>query len=87
MSTNSGAVHSLPQSGCFFTNDNLRNKVTDDGKFKPFYGDTVIFSLDKDAITWLSQIQNETYRLCGNILSDKLRTPNKTEKRSKRQQG
>ncbi|OUP77561.1 hypothetical protein B5F08_08355 [Anaeromassilibacillus sp. An172] len=63
---------SLPQSGCFFTNDNLRNKVTDDGKFKPFYGDTVIFSLDKDAITWLSQIQNETYRLCGNILSDKL---------------
>lgn len=62
---------SVPQNGCFST-DSLRNKVTEDGKFKPFYGDTVIFSLDNDTITWLSEIQNKTYRLCGNILSERI---------------
>lgn len=63
---------SVPQNGCFFTNNGLRNKVTDDGNLKLFYGDTIIFSLDSDTIAWLSRIQNETYRLCGNILSDRL---------------
>lgn len=63
---------SVPQSGYFSTNDSLRNKVTDDGRFKPFYGDTVIFSLDNDTVAWLNQIQNETYKLCGSILSDRL---------------
>lgn len=63
---------SLPQNGFLFTNNSLRDKVTDGGSFKPFYGDTVIFSLDNDTISWLSQIQDEMYRMCGGILSDRL---------------
>ena len=63
---------SLPQNGCLSTNDNLRNKVTEEGSFQPFYGDTVIFSLDDGTDAWLSQIQDEIYRRCGSILSDRL---------------
>ena len=63
---------SLPHNGGFATNDSLRDKVGDDGSFQPFYGDTVIFSLDDDAVAWLSQIQEELYGLCGIILPERL---------------
>lgn len=63
---------SLPPNGHFVTNDKLRDKVSEDGSFQPFYGDTVIFLLDYDAVTWLGRIQDEIYRLCGGIFSDRL---------------
>lgn len=63
---------SLPQDGGLVTNDSLREKVSGDGSFNPFYGDTVIFLLDNDTVTWLGQIQEKLYGFCGNVLSDRL---------------
>ncbi len=64
--------NSLPDDGSFCTNQGLVNKVTEDGIVKPFYGDTVIFFLDEEAIQWLADIQNELYKACGWCLAQKL---------------
>lgn len=63
---------SLPQYGGLTTSDGLRTKVNADGSFRPFYGDTVIFTLDDDTVAWLRQMQDELYRRCGDMLSERL---------------
>lgn len=63
---------SLPDKGGLSTNVNLRGKVADDGGFKPFFGDTAIFSLDDADVAWLSRIQDALYKSCGNIFAERI---------------
>ena len=48
---------SLAPCGGLRTSDSLTRKVGPDGSFRPFYGDTVIFSLEEDVIRWLEGVQ------------------------------
>lgn len=63
---------SLAQSGGLRTSSGLTMKVDSDGCFKPFYGDTVIFSLPQPLIHWLEEIQNELYTVCGECLAERI---------------
>ena len=63
---------SLPRYGGFRTADGLTKKVHADGRFRPFYGDTVIFSLPPDMIKWLAGIQTALYEACGDCLAERI---------------
>ena len=63
---------SLAQYGGLHTSNGLAVKVDLDGYFKPFYGDTVVFSLPKPMISWLEGIQTELYTACGEYLSERI---------------
>lgn len=63
---------SLAQSGGLRTSSELTMKVDPNGCFKPFYGDTVIFSLPQPLIHWLEGIQNELYMECGECLAERI---------------
>lgn len=60
------------REGRFITNARLPEKVSGDGSFRPFYGDTVIFDLPADDKAWLSDIQRRLYEACGALLADPL---------------
>lgn len=58
----------------FATSPGCAQKVAQDGRLLPFYGDTTIFDLDPDRdIPWLRELQDALYASCGEFLSDKLR--------------
>lgn len=61
---------SLGQYGGLLTSGGLAMKVDPDGRFKPFYGDTVIFLLSQPMIHWLEGIQDELYMVCGECLAE-----------------
>jgi len=63
---------SLAQYGGLRTSGGLAMKVDPDGRFKPFYGDTVIFSLSQPMIHWLEGIQDELYTACGECLAERI---------------
>lgn len=63
---------SLAPCGDFHTAHGLRNKVDDSGRFRPFYGDTVIFGLPQEMIVWLERIQAALYEACGDCLAERL---------------
>lgn len=63
---------SLAQHGGLHTSGGLTAKVAPDGRFKPFYGDTVIFSLPQSMLHWLEDIQNALYAACGECLAERI---------------
>ena len=63
---------SLPQRGGLRTSEGLALKVSPDGSFRQFYGDTVIFTLPQPMIAWLAEIQEELYAICGICLAQRL---------------
>lgn len=64
--------NSLPSSGKLRTSDGLALKVSPEGRFKPFYGDTVIFFLPEPMIQWLDAIQDALYAACGTCLGERI---------------
>ena len=63
---------SLPREGCFATHPQLEEKVGADGRFRPFFGDTVIFDLPEEDKSWLSDVQRMLYARCGDLLAAQL---------------
>ena len=63
---------SLPHEGGFTTSPGLRAKADPAGQLLPFYGDTVIFTLPREMIRWLTQVQDDLYAACGGYLAQKL---------------
>lgn len=58
--------------GVFPTNPSLANKVDPDGSFRPFFGSTVVFSLDEPAKLALAALQRALYREIGHMLAQPL---------------
>lgn len=63
---------SLPEEGGFVTHPRLTDKVDPAGRFRPFYGDTVIFDLTDEDKEWLSGLQRMLYTACGALLAEPL---------------
>lgn len=63
---------SLPKEGGFAANPRLTEKVDQAGRFRPFYGDTVIFDLTEADKDWLRGIQQALYEACGALLAELL---------------
>ena len=63
---------SLPHEGGFTTSPGLRAKADPAGQLLPFYGDTVIFTLPREMIRWLTSVQDDLYAACGGYLAQKL---------------
>lgn len=64
--------HSLNVSCAMETNPNLKMKVDSDGKFLPFYGNTVVFDLPVEIKNELEKIQSMLYEFCGDFLAEPL---------------
>lgn len=64
--------HSLPEQGEFETNPNLLKKVNPDGRFLPFYGNTVVFLLEDDVKKILAKWQAQLYEAAGGMLCQPL---------------
>ena len=60
---------SLPVDAGLVTPQSLTLKVDEQGGFKPFFGDTVIFSLPGSMIAWLTEVQAQLYAACGGCLT------------------
>lgn len=63
---------SLPREGSFVTNPRLAQKVSAEGKLRPFFGDTVIYEPDAREKATLSEIQRALYGGCGSMLAEPL---------------
>lgn len=50
------------EGSVFVANPNLKDKVADDGSFKTFYGDTVVFDLEEKDKEWLASRVETLYR-------------------------
>lgn len=64
--------HSLPEQGEFETNPNLLKKVSGDGGFLPFYGNTVVFLLEDKIKESLAGLQSQIYQAAGWMLCQPL---------------
>lgn len=64
--------HSLPEQGEFETNPNLLKKVSPEGEFLSFYGNTVVFLLEDQTKEILSALQAQLYMAAGQMLSQPL---------------
>lgn len=64
---------SLPHGQMFSTNPNLRMKVGENREYLPFYGNTVVFTLEEAAIEALTGLQKELYDAAGWMLARPLR--------------
>ncbi len=64
--------NSLPLNSSLDTPESLNLKVNPDGSFRPFYGDTILYTLDKHSIAWLQHIQDILYERCGHALSSRI---------------
>lgn len=56
----------------FSTNPNLRKKVDENGRLLPYLGNTVVFLLNDGTRARLSRIQEELYRVAGEMLAQPL---------------
>ena len=63
---------SLPHDGMFETNPNLARKAGEDGRFRPFYGDTVIYGVEDEVKKKIEQIKGHLYTDCGDMLAEPL---------------
>lgn len=61
-----------PAWECFATSQGLNRKVTMDGAFRPFYGDTTLFYLPEEVKQSLESIQASLYAAAGHMLSQEL---------------
>lgn len=66
------SANSLPGVGAFGTNPGLTVKVDDNGRMKPYVGNTMVFLLTEECKVRLSCIQEELYYCCGEMLADRL---------------
>lgn len=64
---------SLPEHNGLCTSAGAALKVDEQEHFRPFFGDTVIFSLPQPMIARLADIQAALYDQCGGCLADPLR--------------
>ena len=51
----------MPDEAEFIPHPQVGQKVSDDGGYKPFWGDTMLFWLDNTAISALTDIQQKLY--------------------------
>lgn len=65
-------VFTLPPQR-FSVNPALKNKVDIFNKFRPFYGDTLIFELSDDTKSEIGRITDALYREAGECLGERLR--------------
>ncbi len=63
---------SLPHAGPLCTTPNLTQKIAPDGTFRPFCGDTLLFTLNDAVRQWLAGLQEALYEACGDCLSERL---------------
>lgn len=63
---------SMPQSGAFATNPNLRKKVDEEGKLLPFVGNTVVFLLEDESKEDLYRMQEMLYQAAPDMLAQPL---------------
>lgn len=63
---------SLPGEGSLTTGAGLMKKVDWEGAFRPFFGDTVIFSLPEEDIRWLARVQDALYEELEECLAQRL---------------
>lgn len=61
---------SLPETGTFKTNPGLKKKVTEDGRFRSFAGDTITFLLDEAIRNKAARMQDILYENCADILAE-----------------
>lgn len=61
---------SLPHDGTFETNPRLKYKVDSQGKFLPFYGDTVIYHVDSHVKAQVKALQDILYSQCKDMLAE-----------------
>lgn len=59
---------------CFKPNDSVFDKVDDNGDFKPFFGDTVVFDIDNEAKRIIGGYIDELYETAGECLAQRLKT-------------
>ncbi len=62
---------SLQRSGKFLTRTSLREKVDEEGKLKPFHGESAVFLLPDELKSALAQVQEELYAAAGGMLMKK----------------
>ena len=72
--TNSFIWDSLPHGGDFVTNPNLGMKVDASGALKPYFGNTVVFTLPKDVQKKIEIIRDRLYRDSAELLAEPLST-------------
>lgn len=60
---------SLPHEGIFMTNQNLAHKVKADGKFRDFYGDTIIYVVEDEVKGRIGRIKRQLYMGCSDMLA------------------
>lgn len=58
--------------GYFSVNPSLHSKVSEDGSFRPFYGDTVVFDLDEATKERLSEVIKRLYDCSGECFCERL---------------
>lgn len=63
---------SLPESGDFTTNPNLRKKADNAGKLLPYFGNTTVFLLDDGTREKLKALQQRLHEAVGEMLSEPL---------------
>lgn len=66
--------HSLPAEGAFHTHPNLARKVGASGDFLPFWGNTVVFLLEKEVQQKLERLRDTLYEAAGEMLAEPLHT-------------
>lgn len=69
--------NSIPEQGELWTSKGLEGKVyseweTQSGKLKPFYGNTIVYTLDEKAISYVKEIQNRLINECQGFLAEPL---------------
>ena len=61
-----------PENEALITSSGLRQKFNEDGSFRAFYGDTVVFQLSEERKQFLQNIQEALYQASGEMLSKRL---------------
>ncbi len=64
--------NSLPGEGNLETRPGLADKVDEQGKMRPFFGNTVVFDLDDTTKAVIAQLQAALYQAAGNLLAEPL---------------
>jgi len=58
----------------FLLNPSVREKVSEDGKLSPLFGETVVFMLSEDTNAVLVELQDRIYETAGEYLGERLTT-------------
>ena len=64
--------HSIPAEGDFVTNPNLLKKVSSDGRFLPYRGNTAVFLLSDSDHKKLEELQDGLYSVASELLAERL---------------